>query len=198
VTPGFVVRVSVTDEQGVDNVQLLVDDNPVGSIITPPYAFNAPMSLSNGPHTVTVRATDILQVVGTKSITVMVGEPCGSDAACQAANPDLVCVDGRCVPGESTSGGLGTDCTAATDCFSGLCATKGDKNLCTESCDLAANACPDSYECLSNGAGGGLCWPSEGGCLGCSTDGGTPRPTLPIAGGAILAAVLVRRRRRRA
>ncbi len=194
VSAGFVVRVAVADDQGVASVELLIDNNPIGSILTPPYAFNAPASITPGTHMVTVRATDTGGTAGTASITVNVGDPCTSDSSCSSQGAGLVCVDGRCVPGSDQPGGLGTTCNAATECVSGLCATKDGENRCTENCDLAANACPDGYECLSNGAGGGLCWSSGGGCLGCSSGGG-PQPILPIAGGVLMALVLVRRRR---
>ncbi len=196
VSPGFVVRALVTDEQGVDKVELLIDSAVIAELLTPPYAFNAPLTITPGTHTVTVRGSDSQGTQGTASVTVNVGDPCTDDDSCAAQGTGLVCFDGRCIPGDTTPGGLGSTCTSATECMSGTCATKDDENRCTESCDLAANNCPDSYDCLSNGAGGGLCWPGAGGgCLGCSTDGGTD-PTLPIGAGAILAALLIRRRRR--
>ena len=194
VSAGFVVRANVTDETGVESVELLIDNASVGTILTPPYAFNAPISIAPGPHTVTIRAFDNGGTEGTASVMVQVGEPCGNDDACASQGAGLVCVDGRCVPGETQPGGLGSTCTAATDCVSGVCATKDGENRCTENCDLAANACPSDYECLSNGAGGGLCWPSPGGCLGCSTDG-RPDPALPIFAGLFVGFMLVRRRR---
>jgi MYXO-CTERM domain-containing protein len=128
---------------------------------------------------------------------VIVGDPCNNNSDCSAQGSDLVCVDGRCVPGSNTPGGLGSTCAGADECISGLCATKDGENKCVENCDLAADACPDGFSCLSNGAGGGLCWPGGGGCLGCATDG-SPSPTAPIGAGLLLAAVLVRRRRRKA
>ncbi len=195
VSAGFVVRAMVTDESGVESVELLIDDTPVSTVLTGPYAFNAPMTIAPGPHVVTIRAIDSGGTAGTASVNVQVGEPCGNDAACAAQGAGLVCVDGRCVAGESQPGGLGTECNAATDCVSGLCATKDGENRCVESCDLNANACPNDFACLSNGAGGGLCWPDPGGCLGCSTDG-RPDPTLPIFAGLLVGFLLVRRRRR--
>jgi MYXO-CTERM domain-containing protein len=190
-----VVRATVTDDQGVDNVQLLIDGTAIATLQSPPYAFNAPPTLAMGTHMVTIRAYDTNGSEGTATISVIVGDPCNDNDDCSAQGSDLVCVDGRCVPGANTPGGLGSTCDAPTECISGLCATKDGENRCVENCDLAANACPDGFECLSNGAGGGLCWPGGGGCLGCSTDG-SPEPTLPIGAGLLLAAVLVRRRRR--
>jgi hypothetical protein len=194
VSAGFVVRAQVTDDNGVESVELKIDGQSISTILTPPYAFNAPANITPGPHTVTIHAVDSGGTAGDASVMVNVGEPCTDDDACASQGAGLVCVDGRCVPGESTPGGLGTACTAATDCLSGLCANKDGDNLCTENCDINANACPDNYECLSNGAGGGLCWPQPDGCLGCSTDG-RPSPALPIFAGLFAAFVLLRRRR---
>jgi hypothetical protein len=199
VSPGFVVRANVMDESGVESVELLIDNQVIGEILTPPYAFNAPTSIATGLHMVTIRATDRGGTTGTASINVNVGEPCSSDSACASQGSGLVCVDGRCVPGEGLPGGLGTTCTLATDCVSGLCAQNDDESRCTESCDVAANACPDNYECLATQPGApGLCWPGGGGCLGCSTDGGRrPDPLLPIAAGLVVGFVFLRRRRAR-
>jgi MYXO-CTERM domain-containing protein len=197
VTPGFVVRATVTDPEGVESVQLLIDGTAIATLQTPPYAFNAPMTLAQGTHMVTIRAFDATGSEGTATVSVIVGDPCNDNGDCSAQGSDLVCVDGRCVAGSNTPGGLGSTCTAAIDCLSGQCATKDGENKCVESCDTAADGCPDGFSCLSNGAGGGLCWPGGGGCLGCSTDG-SPSPTGPIGAGILLAAVLVRRRGRKA
>jgi MYXO-CTERM domain-containing protein len=196
VTPGFVVRAQVTDSQGVRQVEMLFDGAVTASLSTPPYAFNAPISVVDGTHTVGIRATDSIGSVGTAEVTVIVGDPCNDNADCN--DPNLVCVDGRCVAGENVEGGLGSDCSAGQVCLSGLCATKDGQNLCSEECDPAADGCPDGYSCLNNGAGGGLCWPGDPGPCGCATSDGSPDPSLPIGAGLFLAALLVRRRRRRA
>lgn len=196
VTPGFVVRASVTDDQGVETVELLVDGAPFASLSSPPYAFNAPLDIAEGTHMVAIRATDTIGSVGTTTISVIVGDPCNDNDDC--GGNDLVCIEGRCVPGANTPGGLGSDCSTEA-CISGLCATKDGENRCSEDCDPAADGCPDGFSCLDNGAGGGLCWPGDSGnCLGCATSDGGPDPMLPIGAGLFAAALLVRRRRRRA
>src|SRR5690606_15450236 len=110
VTPGFVVRATVTDEQGVDSVQLLIDNAPTATLQTAPYAVNAPMTLADGTHMVTIRAYDTLGSEGTSTISVIVGDPCNDNSDCSGQGSDLVCVDGRCVPGQNTPGGLGSTC----------------------------------------------------------------------------------------
>jgi MYXO-CTERM domain-containing protein len=194
VTPGFVVRASVEDSQGVALVELLIDNAVTSSLGSPPFAFNAPLNLGEGTHMVTIRAHDTIGSVGTATINVVVGEPCTGNDQCEAQGGDLVCFEGACIPGAGTPGGLGSDCSV-DPCISGVCATKDGENRCTEECDTNNNTCPGGFACLSNGAGGGLCWPDSGGCLGCST-GGTD-PALPIGAGLFLAALMVRKRRRR-
>lgn len=194
VTPGFIIRASVEDSQGVELVELLIDGNVSAALGSPPYAFNAPLDLAMGTHQVGIRATDTIGSVGTSTIMVIIGDPCNDNDDCEAQGSDLVCFEGACIPGMGTPGGLGSDCTTEP-CLSGVCATKDGENKCSEECDPNNNTCPGGFACLDNGAGGGLCWPDSGGCLGCST-GGTD-PALPIGAGLFLAALMVRRRRRR-
>jgi MYXO-CTERM domain-containing protein len=71
---------------------------------------------------------------------------------------------------------------------------KDGEQLCTEVCDPSSDGCPGGYACLSNNAGGGLCWPAGAACLGCATS--SSDPTMPIAFGLVVAGLVVRRRRR--
>ena len=79
VTPGFVVRATVTDEQGVDSVSMIIDGNPIATLSTPPYAFNAPMTLAQGTHMVGIRGIDGNGSEGTVTISVIVGDPCNDN-----------------------------------------------------------------------------------------------------------------------
>ena len=197
VTPGFPIHATATDEHGVAKVDLLIDGQLKATLTTAPYAFNGPMDLAQGTHTIVVKATDTQGAEGQAQITVILGEPCDSAADCRAQGEGLVCVDGRCVPGPDNPGGLGTSCTSGADCASGLCVDGADGMVCSESCDPNANACPDDFRCASSGAGTGFCYPGGGGgCLGCSTDGGDP--TLPLGIGVVAAGLLIRRRRKAA
>lgn len=108
--PGFTVRATVTDWDGVTQVELLVDEVMTASLTAPPYVFATPTDLAAGTHTVTVRATDGGGLTGRVNISVGVIEPCHDDDACAAVGPGRVCDDGRCViapPAESSGCGAG-------------------------------------------------------------------------------------------
>ncbi len=170
VQPGFVVRAVVTDNVAVAQVELLIDGVVTRMLTTGPYAFNAPATITTGPHTIAIRGTDNLGDQTTVTIDVNVA-------------------------GSGSLGGLGEICDADHPCVSGMCATKGGDSRCSELCDPNASGCGDGFSCLDNPAGGGLCWPEEAGCGGCGTDGGAS-PVVPIGAGLMLSALLLRRRRR--
>ncbi len=69
---------------------------------------------------------------------------CPAGFACQAGTLPTC---GAC----KTSGALGDPCTANDDCTSGICATLGDRQFCTDICTAAA-PCPDRYTCSAAGA----------------------------------------------
>ena len=192
---GFPIGVTAMDNNGVAQVQILIDDAPYATLTTNPYVTNGPATITDGTHRLTAIAVDTQGADATTTITFTVGSGCENADDCAAQGADLVCVDGRCVPGEGATGGLGTTCVGGSDCASGQCATKDGQQLCTEACDPASDGCPGGYSCLSNGAGGGLCWPAEASCVGCSTN--STDPTMPIGFGLVVAGLLVRGRRRR-
>ena len=194
---GFPIEVTASDNNGVAQVQVLIDDAPYTNLNTSPFVTNGPMTLTDGTHTLTAIAVDTQGADARTTITVLVGSGCESADDCTASGDGQVCVDGRCVPGENVTGGLGTECVGGGDCASGQCAAKDGQQLCTEACDPSSEGCPGGYTCLSNGAGGGLCWPGEAAaCLGCSTNKNDP--TMPIGFGLVVAGLVVRRRRKRA
>jgi hypothetical protein len=190
---GFVVRVDVSDPQGIARVELLIDGAVVSEITSAPWVLNAPASLGNGNHIVIARAFDGAGTAGTDEVTVTVGAPC-SDGDCEEG---LACVDGRCVVGPGEDGGLGEPCLEHAECVSGLCARSGDEGYCTETCSLDDGFCPSGFAC-TNAGGTGVCWPGEGGSGGCvvteSSRGGASNG-LPLAFGTLLALFLIRRRR---
>jgi uncharacterized protein (TIGR03382 family) len=191
VAAGFNVTAEVSSIYGGQSkAQLLVDNQPVLTINSPPYAFNAPAGLTPGAHTVTVIGTDFHGVTAMTSITAQVVASCTKPGDCP--NNTDVCAAGLCEPGSSVQGGLGTTCTDNTSCASGQCAADDTgKMLCTVSCDPATSgACPGGFDCLQAGASG-VCWPSSGGG-GCDASGGGPL----MFGLAALAGLLVTRRRR--
>lgn len=170
VSPGFVVRPDINDDQGVDSASLYVDGALILTLAQGPYVFNAPSELADGDHTIEVRAVDRLGATGAHAITV-VSRP----------------------PGPGPSGDLGGACSTNADCVSGMCASSGDRQLCTEPCDTS---CPEGFACSPAGDGN-VCWPNddgggEGG--GCNTGGGGAPASALL--GLLFAFVIARRPRR--
>ena len=121
-------------------------------------------------------------------------------AACKTAGDcpksTDICFDDACIPGPDASNGLGATCTSGSGCAAGLCVGSGSADTdkkCTIDCD-GSNACPSGYACTGTDTEGNpecLEKPSSGGC----NSGGDGVPTGPLALGAGLLAVMVRRRR---
>ncbi len=196
VQPGFVVRATVQDAQGVKSASLYVDGNLVQTLNVPPYTFNAPGNLGDGSHEVEVVALDNFDAEGSDQIFVIVGEPCTGDSQCGAGE---ACVDGRCVPGPGSPGGLGEDCDSGADCSSGLCGETSDgTKICTEQCELGADGCPSGFACQEAGGGMGVCWPGGGdggGCCAVAGERGRPMPWTAFGLMALVAVFFLRRKR---
>ncbi len=176
VQPGFFVRVTATDDVGVDRVELWIDGVDTGvASATPPYTVAAPRTIAQGAHSVEIKAFDVQGTPASAMLDVDVGPPCTASKGCDG---DDVCVMGVCVAGPDTPGGLGAFCNANTECLSFNCVTSstGDK-ACAESCDLSAGSCPSGFACLAAGDGG-VCWESDD--AGCCSAGGRP-PAVPAA-----------------
>lgn len=177
---GFPVAATISDDQGVQRAELFVDGTFVMQLTSSPYTFNAPSNLSDGGHQVRVVAYDTLGSSASDTINVIVGEPCGGPSDCDDGE---TCVDGRCVPGPGTDGGLGDTCEDGADCASGLCGNDGTNKYCTEACNPDADACPGGFNCINAGEGNGVCWPGGddgggegGGCVIASDDASGERP----------------------
>ncbi len=123
-------------------------------------------------------------------ITSHVQLTCDTDADCTTAGTE--CFASTCIITPFTANGLGVACTQSSDCDSNSCGTSGDSSYCTQACTPNAdNACPSGLDCLDNGDGTGVCWPSSSGG-GCDASGHGAATSL--LGIGLLA--LVRRRRR--
>ena len=68
------IALTVTDDFGVDQVRILIDDTERAKLFTPPFGFiwNTVQLADNSTHVIKVEATDINGNVGIKSITVTV------------------------------------------------------------------------------------------------------------------------------
>lgn len=199
VDAGFPIRANAEDDIRVARVEFYINGQYIGAADTSPWVFNAPVDLSDGRMTVEVKAIDNYDFSATDSVEVVQGEPCGSADDCRGDGE--TCVDGRCVPGPGSPGGLGEECGSNPDCASNLCGEGADGRFCAERCELGAGGCPSGFGCLDVG-GYGVCWAghddgSGGGCYGCragSDDSGWPLGLVGLAVGALV----FRRRRPRA
>lgn len=185
---GFAITATITDDVGVARAEARVDGTLVGTLTKGPYAWNAPMTLAKGTHTVEVTAYDIFETQAKRSINIIIGDPCSTASDCP--NNTDVCIGGRCVAGPNATGGLGVTCTTGADCASGNCQSSSDgEHHCVEVCEVGQ--CPSGFGCLENGASG-VCWPGyDDGSGGCSAAGGA------IGTSFVFALFMFRRRRRR-
>jgi hypothetical protein len=200
VLAGFVVRANVSDDDGINRAELFVDDVLVGTVSTTPYVFNTPADLADGGHEVVVLAYDDFGTQGSDTIFAIVGEPCGGPGDCAGGE---TCVDGRCVAGPGTPGGLGESCSEGADCASNLCA---NNSICVEYCEPDQHGCPDGFGCVSAGDDH-VCWPGAqdeggdsdlgGGCCAVAAAERAPWGTLVLVLAVGLASLRGGRRRGR-
>jgi MYXO-CTERM domain-containing protein len=164
----FVIQVSGDDYYyGVQNVEVLVNGEIVGTSNAPPYIFNAPPGLS-GITSLEVRGTDLRGYQGSVTAEVNVG------SACKPGD----CTDGRvcfksfCIAGANETGGFGASCDTDENCGSSICAKDAEGvGSCTEHCELDQGQCPQDHGCTEAGLSN-VCWPGvkedTGGC-GCNS-----------------------------
>jgi hypothetical protein len=189
VQPHFVTKVEAIDDVAIDRVELYIDGTKVAETQSTPYHLTAP-ELPLGPHTVEARAFDVQGTPGSTQIDVELGPPCTASKGCEG---DDVCVNGGCVAGPGTPGGLGNFCQANTECLSNQCVSDtAGESFCVETCETAqSGSCPSGFSCLQTTATTGVCWPVE--ASGCCSTGGSPAG--PILLGVGLLALVLRRRR---
>jgi hypothetical protein len=193
VQPKFIVRINAMDDVGIDRIELWIDGANTGLVAKmPPYQIAAPADISQGPHSIEVKAFDVQGTPATATTDVNVGPPCTASNGCSGSD---VCVVGVCVPGPDAPGGLGSFCTGNTECLSNECIgdDMGNK-ACVEACELGNDSsCPDEFSCIAGGRSGGVCWETGGG--GCCEAGrGHPAGPALLSLGVLL--VLGARRRR--
>jgi len=109
---------------------------------------------------------------------------CQTDADCPMSKQ---CFQHACIVTPFQPTGLGSTCTAAADCDSGVCATADGDMRCSTSCAVGSpETCPDGFECLGATGGAGACWAVDdehGG--GCCDAGGEGAPTMLFGLGVV-------------
>jgi MYXO-CTERM domain-containing protein len=182
------------DDRTVDHVEFRLDGTLLKTLTDPPFNFAAPTNLAQGAHKVEITAYDRGMNQAKATVNVAFGTVCTSAADCTTSGQ--VCLDGHCVAGPGMPGGLGTACTANSDCASNQCGSDASgHSYCVEQCDPMNSACPDGFDCSDTGNGAGVCWPGGGGGGGCNT-------STTGSGGALMlllgmTAMFVTRRKRR-
>lgn len=184
VNPGFAIHVNASDDTGVASVEIDIDGKSVSTTSSAPYLFYAPADLPQGSHTVVAKASDDFGATGSASITVNEIPPCQGANDCGSG---MVCVQGRCVLGPDSAGGLGTACTGSADCASEVCEASsggsGDSQYCAEPCTIGQGGCPSGFRCEASGSGD-VCLPGGGG--GCRIAPGADSGSRPLGAGFIL------------
>jgi secreted trypsin-like serine protease len=116
---------------------------------------------------------------------------CDTDADCTEANHE--CFAHTCIVTPYTTTGVGADCMGNADCDSGTCGTEGTESKCTMVCAIGTDgSCPADLDCVSDGNGGGLCFPGSG--SGCCDASGRGAPTSLL--GIALVGLVLRRKKR--
>jgi uncharacterized protein (TIGR03382 family) len=192
VMPGFNIAATVTDNQFVMSAEAKLDGASLGVLSSTPFTWKAPATLTMGAHHLEVVGTDGKGNTASAAIDVAYGTVCMQNSDC----PDMtqVCDHSVCVAGPTSMGGLGSPCTANSDCASGSCGNDGTSQYCVSSCNPTASTCPSGFQCDDTGGGAGVCWPGEnGGGGGCNTSGGSSTPLMLFGLGTMF--LVVRRRR---
>ncbi len=192
--PGFGIDVTCTSPAGIEEVDLMFDGQMTGTLTATPFHFQAPGSLPDGIHHISVLCGTNQQATAMANADIVTGKACAKDADCMTAGD--ICYEMVCVAGPMATGGIGSPCTSNDMCALGACASDGQMSLCVIPCDPNNDQCPSGFGCVADGTGG-VCWfgadKAGGGCCDSGHDHGN--------GGAILAglgfaALLVKRRRR--
>jgi hypothetical protein len=190
VTPNFPVRADVSDDRVIIKTEFRLDGQLIKTLEDGPWNFNAPPTLAPGRHRVELTAYDRAGNTTKGTVSVAFGSVCTENSECDGTN---VCLDGRCVAGPGSDGGLGSTCETNDQCASNQCANDGNNGYCVEGCDPAASGCPSGFACEETSPGAGVCWPSSGDGGGCNTGDTNGGPFVLLLG---LAALLITRKRR--
>lgn len=190
VTPGFPIRADVADDRVIIKTEFRLDGQLLKTLEDPPWNFSAPPQLAPGKHKVELTAYDRAGNTTKGIVNVAFGAVCNANEEC---GENQLCLDGRCVAGPGSDGGLGSTCDSNADCASSQCANDGTNGYCVEGCDPAASACPGGFSCEETSPGAGVCWPADGDGGGCQTGDDGNGALLLVLG---LVGILVTRKKR--
>ncbi|MCW5801606.1 MAG: hypothetical protein KIT31_04410 [Deltaproteobacteria bacterium] len=205
VANGQVVLVTAGAQRGVKSVELFLNGylwtttggaafGPRGQPETT-YPVVFPANVPDGVIDIDVVVKDDIEATTrVPTIRVTKGAPCTTADACAAGQ--RCDGEGRCL-WDPPAGEFGDACTFEQFCKSGTCSGTADEHICTQPCQVAGTGtCPESYECLENGPGVGICWPEtlDPGCCSANRNVATHATLASLVFGA----GFLRRRRRQA
>jgi MYXO-CTERM domain-containing protein len=200
---GIAVHASAFSKRGVAKVELYLNGSrwavnagiPFGPTGQPmsDYAFPLPATVPDGVIDVVVKAYDDLGIVtATDPVTVTKGAPCTTADTCL---PDQTCDAGRCEWAAPTAA-LGASCTYDQFCTTWQCTETTEGKRCSQPCSVdEPTSCPTGFDCLGD-AKSGICWPQDtGGCCSVASPS-SQGPWIHAGTAALLAGLLMRRRKR--
>jgi hypothetical protein len=193
---GFTIEVDCTSPDGIQEVDLSIDNINQAPLTTAPYTLVAPQTLTKGTHHIHAICGTIKEATATADADFVVGDQCATSSDCPTTG--FICYEQACIAGPGAMGGLGASCTTNSDCSSMSCASDTMSSHCVIPCDLSDSHCPSGFACLQAGDSG-VCW--AGASNSSSSGGGCDSGESRGAAGSIVlglgfAATLVMRRRR--
>jgi len=205
VAKGFAVQAAAGSQRGVDHVDLYLNGFKWQTAVGAPfglagqqnpsnYALVEPNNVPDGVIDIVVKAYDDLGIeTDSATVTVTQGSPCASAASCLTGQK---CDAGKCY-WDPAMGQIGATCTYDQFCVSGMCQGTSSEKICTQNCVVGSTGtCPMGLDCVDTGGSSGICFPpaSGGGCCSASNTRG---PWVHLGLGALVLALVMRRRRRR-
>jgi hypothetical protein len=181
--PNFSYEVKAADDLRVHHVEVFLDGAKQMEIYQPPFGASL-TNLAAGEHVLRAVVYDFRPNEASAEVKVQVDPACIKEGICYGGPL-----------------GIGAQCATGDDCASGKCAKKDGAGLCTDTCAPETKICPSGLSCEQVDGGwaclAGADWKIEkasgGGCRI-----GTTGPTdLPIMLLLILAAIALRRTRKR-
>ncbi|MBA3391851.1 MAG: hypothetical protein H0T89_04355 [Deltaproteobacteria bacterium] len=201
---GVVVGASAGSKRGIARVQLLVNGfpwaevpgtkfGPNGQANPSSYGLMLPATLPDGISDLVVRAYDDLGAfTDSPTVTRTKGAPCTTAETCARGQR---CDAGKCL-WDPAAGEIGDSCEYPQYCKSLRCEGTAERKICSDACNPdGENTCTDGLSCIETGPGTGICYFDEGGCCSVAFDRRLPWAHLGVS--ALVAALLMRRRRRR-
>ena len=172
---GFTIKLNAEDDIAIDFIEVSINRQVQQVLLSPPYEWTVPDGHQTGRLFIDVKATDNFGFIAEESIQVINGKAC-EDPELDCNSAGSLCIDGRCVAGPGTNGGLGESCESDIWCQSNSCQTMEAEEgvvasgpICVEFCQTGEQGCPVDFGCRPEGEDSdfGFCiqgFDDSGGC----------------------------------